>query len=560
MNSYNLCDEPWIRVRYQDGRDTELGLTQLFQDADKIIDICPPVFRNESLYLYVFPVTRLLTTIISSAFFKENTQYVSANLDRLVDYLKENGLNNEYIVNYLNTYHDRFDLFSDTHPFLQNIALKELAQPEPYAYVYWNPFTPSANNMLFGKFRAVDTSKETAKDQFIMSAKEFAYFLIYMASMGGSPNGANYPENSLSKKASIFIRLKGSTLKDTLIGNLVSLSHSSHPNPDYPDTKPDMPVWELDHITDLDQYEISSLSKNILICSFYPGISFLCTDRDDNGDIKTLIRLNKALVEDETLLDNTYQTQINTKTLAEYWHDYSSILNSFTVAVQEGREQPKVNKSGKVQITGLYKDYNPNNTAFNACLSATEHLDAHRFACHILDNLVNDCFPKLTVQIFFRNLDSQKTTLLTHGIIESGDTETWIALRDSENHNIAVQYQGCYNKMNEEITSAINRLSFKLKHSSNAPIKTDLLAITSVQNNFSEWVRDDFFGQFTNDLEKDPETAFKLALDRLCCETKRLFGSFCDTKEKQGGDLIEILGARNIFNSKINKYKEKQLE
>lgn len=111
--TYNLIDEPWIKVKYIDGTITEIGIRKCFEDAEIIDDILAPSFRRDTMHIYYIPTLRLLTTIVMASYFKPEQDFASRNFKYLRRF--ENGIYTDVIKEYLDKFHDRFDVLSSEY-------------------------------------------------------------------------------------------------------------------------------------------------------------------------------------------------------------------------------------------------------------------------------------------------------------------------------------------------------------------------------------------------------------------------------------------------------------
>lgn len=113
MKSYNLLDEPWLPVRYADGQVKEVGLLQLFADADQIsalAETAPPSL----IALY-----RLLLAIVHRAFTRKFGTWTARDMARCYG----EGLPVDVIHEYLERWRERFYVFHPEWPFMQVAAL-----------------------------------------------------------------------------------------------------------------------------------------------------------------------------------------------------------------------------------------------------------------------------------------------------------------------------------------------------------------------------------------------------------------------------------------------------
>ena len=479
--TYNLIDEPWIKVKYLDGTVTEVGIRKCFEDAEIIDDILAPSFRRDTMHIYYIPTLRLLTTIVMAAYFKPEQDFASRNFKYLRKF--ENGIYTDVIKEYLDKFHDRFDVLSADYPFLQNKDILGKVE-ENKNCVTWNPFIPSANNKVFGKNRSQDMQASDILSQYEMTVKEYAYYLLYTAVMGVYPSTQVSKETALEAKAMIYISLKGKNLLQTICNNVLNLNKSNDSDCEY-----DRPVWELDRVHDVETlFPVNCdipRQNNKLVCSFYPGISIMNTGASGSM-ISGFVRTGK-----ETL-GNTTINQDETEALAD--------PNVYCCDSAVSKSDKDGNK--------LYKEFNiDSGFASSICIAATSHI-GDNMACNILSN--HRDFSYCSVRIFFRVFDGMKVSLFQCGEISGNNAKTWEILTDRSKHDIAVKYYSTYSKIEKHVKSCVLdmfsekweyvRRRHRDKKNKGKDEKTEIF-IKNITKSFSNFVESDFFNNFTHDLE-----------------------------------------------------------
>jgi CRISPR system Cascade subunit CasA len=103
---FNLIDEPWIPVRYPDGRTAKLGIRETLLTADRIAEI------QDASPLIVVALHRLLLAVLYPALQGPTDIQQAKTLFR-------EGLPGEKIDEYLTRWRDRFWLFDSSYPFGQ---------------------------------------------------------------------------------------------------------------------------------------------------------------------------------------------------------------------------------------------------------------------------------------------------------------------------------------------------------------------------------------------------------------------------------------------------------
>lgn len=110
---FNLLDEPWLPVRFNDGHVEELGLLELFDRGDEIASLAetaPPSLVAQ--YRVLLAIThRALTHSLGHWSEKDRAQWF------------KNGLPKDAHMAYLEQWRDRFWLFHPEFPFMQVAAL-----------------------------------------------------------------------------------------------------------------------------------------------------------------------------------------------------------------------------------------------------------------------------------------------------------------------------------------------------------------------------------------------------------------------------------------------------
>lgn len=478
--TYNLIDENWIKVRYLDGTVTEVGIRKCFEDAQIIDDILAPSFRRDTMHIYYIPTLRLLTTIVMAAYFKPEQDFASRNFKYLRKF--ENGIYTDAIKEYLDRFHDRFDVLSADHPFLQNKDILGKVKENDHC-ITWNPFIPGDNNKIFGKNRSQDLTAKDILSQFDMSVKEYAYYLLYTATMGVYPSATVSGETSLEAKAMIYISLKGTNLSKTIRNNVFNLNRSCDSDDDF-----DRPVWELERVADVEKiFPVDSDTQrqnNKLICSFYLGISIMNTGAS-GSKISGFVRTGKETIQDATL------NQIETKILSEPNNYCCDCAVSMT-----NKDNSKVYKTFNVDT-----DF-----ASSVCIASTAHID-DGLACNIL------CDRDITgssIRVFFRVFDGMKVSLFQCGEISGNNSKTWKILTDKSKHDVAVKYYSTCYKIKKHVRSCVlgmfsekweyARRRHKDIKNKGKDEKTEIF-IKNITKSFSDFVENDFFNNFTSDLE-----------------------------------------------------------
>ena len=559
MRSYDLLKEPWIRARYSDGSIRYIGIKEALKDALLILDILPPVFKGTKFDLYEMVVLRLLSTIIMSAYFKkwnENDSKIeesyAAATPFYLDDLSKNGFNTESMCRYFEEFGDRFDLYSEDHPFLQNPALRVLnAEKFGHSYIYWSPLAPSENNIRFGNTRSITGTPNDSYQMYKMSSMEFAYFLIYTAAIGPSPMPAQYPEESICKKGSVFLMYKGANLAETICCNCVPLTSMYPSENDSSVELADMPVWELDTFEDIKRYSPSEYERNILIRQFWPGISILCVSCDEDGNPDTVVRM-QGTGKGTELEGKTVNADI-TKELAARYEDLYAIR-------QRSISKPKKDKNNKeAGEEGVEKDveklsYVPYSVSFSRpsalCLTATKKADNFgQCIIYVSQNEIEKAGVLKNIDkkicLYYRELDKHCTYILNAGRVDSGNGKTWELLYSEDKHNTAATFQEYYEKCAKPALYESIRKTVTGRTKRKAALEYE---IGKARREFADDFEEIFFGQFTEDLEKNPDKALQEAESTLLMKCIRIYE---ECTSHQTADYIDAVAAKSELTKKL---------
>lgn len=225
MRSFNLVEEPWIPCATRDG-PVRLGIRQVLLQAHEIDSIGDPSPLVE------IALHRLLLAVLHRVF-GPNTD------DDWERYWEAGKWCQDELEDYLSKWKDRFDLFSETHPFYQAADLTvDEASLDAYRIVL--ELSPYNNRM----FSHTDRTNPPA-----LSPGEAARALVaYLSFNPGGTVGKRFGAGPTSARSgplagAAVCLLTGDTLFQTLALNMVRYDGSGMP---FPVVGPDLPVWERD--------------------------------------------------------------------------------------------------------------------------------------------------------------------------------------------------------------------------------------------------------------------------------------------------------------------------
>jgi CRISPR system Cascade subunit CasA len=206
---FNLTTDPWIPVRWLDGRSTSVSLNELFAEASQIADLAVPPHERIS-------ILRLLVCITQAAHGAPETSYDWNGWD---DELESS------VVEYLTNKNDHFDLMGDGSRFLQSPIKDD--KDYPVAQMVFHFATGNTPTLLD---HSGDEERELAP-AFIARA-----LLVYQNHFVGGSLAAKVKGNGPALKA-LHSLLIGKNLRETIILNCID-QETLHPS------ILGKPVWE----------------------------------------------------------------------------------------------------------------------------------------------------------------------------------------------------------------------------------------------------------------------------------------------------------------------------
>lgn len=262
MVGYNLIDEKWIKVRYLDGRIKRVNLHTLYRDAPLIAEIESEQFKDGFFEKYRFCVYRLLTVIIMDAY-SLSEEFDEIKKEELLEAKEFDNV----IFQYLEKYHDRFDLLDEKHPFMQatiNMLSEKNVKSSKGNTLKLNPTAVAESGRLYGK------SSEALMDiysYYDMNEISVIYSLLYTNTcrIAGGCAGNNA---FLGSQSTINILIKGDTLFESLVFNTVKTKRGEY----------NKPIWRWDNIDEMILSAASGKLERIseLNGAFFPPLKISC--------------------------------------------------------------------------------------------------------------------------------------------------------------------------------------------------------------------------------------------------------------------------------------------
>ncbi len=194
--SFNLIDEKWFEIINNNGDKEKVGLRDVLINAHEILEI------TDSLLTVEFSLYRLLTVIIMDIFRFED-------ICEIAELMEEKKFKSCRIDEYLNQWHNRFDLFDDRFPFLQTPVINNT---KIHSIPQIIPHIPYGNNYLHFHHQIPED---------IALAPEFAARLL-VAMPPFTASGGPGLQPSLSGTPPCYILVNGRNLFETILLNCIT--------------------------------------------------------------------------------------------------------------------------------------------------------------------------------------------------------------------------------------------------------------------------------------------------------------------------------------------------
>lgn len=223
--AFNLLDEPWIRVRLLDGQSDTVSLREVFHRSTEIRRIAGELPTQD------FAILRLILAVMYRS--------VPAD-DELEEIWKSGTLPLDDIDDYLDQWHDRFDLFDSTHPFMQ-VANLQSTSGETRPLTLLVPDAPGPGS-LFTMRRDVPDLSYAEAARWLVHCQAYDFDGIKSGAVGDprTKGGKGYPVGIGWAGWLGGLYLEGDDLRETLLHNWV-------PKPDT--AEDDYALWEFEPLT-----------------------------------------------------------------------------------------------------------------------------------------------------------------------------------------------------------------------------------------------------------------------------------------------------------------------
>lgn len=233
--TFNLLDEPWIRVIYPDCREEEVSLKQIFAEAHTYTDLAGELPTQNVAML------RLLLAVLHAVFYRVDETGKPAEItcsddayDRWQALWEMGHFPTKPIHAYLEQWRDRFDLLDEARPFYQVVEAKIGTE---YTSAKLNGEISESGNKkrLFPGI--------TGEEKDVLSYAEAARWLLYVNGFddtSAKPKGKDLPSVGAGWLGKLgLIQTVGKNLFETLMLNLVLVNENDEP------WEVPCPMWEL---------------------------------------------------------------------------------------------------------------------------------------------------------------------------------------------------------------------------------------------------------------------------------------------------------------------------
>lgn len=225
--SFNLVDEPWIPVVDAAGEAFKVGLRELFERSEELVDLAVGTLERISLY-------RLLICVAQRALNGPKNQD---------EWLEAEGKLVAASLAYLDDWRDRFDLWGE-RPFLQVKELQANGRTKTDKLDFG--LASGNNNTLFDQ-AATEDGRAHEPDWLARNLLVYLAFSpggrIGVATINGreTDGGGSSANSPCVESCMLFALVKGANLAQTIVWNMIPYDNLTH----FPGGV-GKPVWEFD--------------------------------------------------------------------------------------------------------------------------------------------------------------------------------------------------------------------------------------------------------------------------------------------------------------------------
>lgn len=239
---YSLLDEAWIPVLDTTGQRREVGLIELFEQAGDLRMIAC------ELPTQTFAILRLALAILHRA--ADGPSGVPA----WTALWRAGRLPMTEIIEYLDAFRDRFDLFHPEQPFYQVAGLRAGKDPD-YGLERLIADVPAGTPFLTSRAGpGLESISPSEAARWLVHCQAYDPSGIKTGAVGDPrvKGGKVYPLGVASVGALGGIYLEGADLRETLLVNLIPVAPGWRE-----DDERDLPIWERDPQTAIEESPIS---------------------------------------------------------------------------------------------------------------------------------------------------------------------------------------------------------------------------------------------------------------------------------------------------------------
>lgn len=221
-HSFNLVTEPWVPV-LANGKHESYSLETLFDQPTSIrqLDIADPLGRVS--------IMRLLLAIMYAA--RQEGYSSPAEAKRIM----EAGRDQE-IIDYLHAWAHRFDLMSETEPFLQVAGMMPQGKPKDYGFTRLHPAMQRPLWQTHDPYKPV-TPAEAARMLLVCNMYDVAGVHTGMNGDPKAAGGKRTPQGVAQAGGLALAIITGNNLWETLLLNLTPADNGNKPIWEYPSLK-----------------------------------------------------------------------------------------------------------------------------------------------------------------------------------------------------------------------------------------------------------------------------------------------------------------------------------
>lgn len=218
-HSFNLVTEPWVPV-LANGKHESYSLETLFDQPTSIrqLDIADPLERVS--------IMRLLLAIMYAA--RQEGYSSPAGAKRIM----EAGRDQE-IIDYLHAWAHRFDLMSETEPFLQVAGMMPQGKPKDYGFTRLHPAMQRPLWQTHDPYKPV-TPAEAARMLLVCNMYDVAGVHTGMNGDPKAAEGKRTPQGVAQAGGLAIAIIDGNNLWETLVLNFCPTNNGNKPIWEYP--------------------------------------------------------------------------------------------------------------------------------------------------------------------------------------------------------------------------------------------------------------------------------------------------------------------------------------